>query len=455
MFCDVDLTKLTPTERQTHYDDHLSALETLPPSKSSHPQSSHSRSSPIKGVSSSSKHSSPKDSFWYHSLESEPPSNYTPGLIPILRKVLLNSVEKGVTRRAVLCYERAVHIYRELWDAGWGCGYRNFMMACAALMDQRIQPAYSSLLGAPTLPGVNNLKVWIEEAWGRGYDPEGAQGLKGKLVGHTKWIGTAELYVAFTYRGVPSLLADFTISDGNLTPLIDWIKRYFDTHTQDHSTVSVQERWRAATSVVITDRMPIILQHQGHSRTIVGYEITRDGTTNLLAFDPSTRMAHIRDIALFSFNLSRGREAHPDRSKPSTPRRLVESLEKLSHSRNKRIVGPSAGEPKHSPTKRLRAGSHTGDDVIILEDSEPEGSAPKAMRDRDNSDRGRVTNWVRMRAGGDEKALDPKKVLTLFRVNQKRLAKKDKHQVLWFPMEDPLTELDKHARREVISVRVC
>ena len=133
-------------------------------------------------------------------------------------------------------------------------------------------------------------------------------------------------------------------------------------------------------------------------------------------------MAHIRDIACSSFNLSRGREAHPDRSKPSTPRRLVESLEKLSPSRNKGFVGPSADEPGHSPTKRLRAGPHTGDNVIILEDSEPEGNAPKAMRDHGNSDRGTMINWVRMRAGGDGKALDPKKVLRLFRVGQKRLA---------------------------------
>jgi hypothetical protein len=46
--------------------------------------------------------------------------------------------------------------------------YRNFMMACAALMDQHIQPAYSSLLGTPTLPGVRNLQALIEEAWEHG-----------------------------------------------------------------------------------------------------------------------------------------------------------------------------------------------------------------------------------------------------------------------------------------------
>ena len=72
----------------------------------------------------------------------------------------------------------------------------------------------------------------------------------------------------------------------DVTPLLDWIKRYFDAHTQDQPT-SVEERWRAATPVVISDRMPLILQNDGHSRTIVGYEIAKDGSTILLEFDPS------------------------------------------------------------------------------------------------------------------------------------------------------------------------
>jgi hypothetical protein len=72
----------------------------------------------------------------------------------------------------------------------------------------------------------------------------------------------------------------------DMTPLLDWIKQYFDADTQDKPT-SVQERWRGATPVVISNRMPLILQHKGHSRTIVGYEIARDSGTILLAFDPS------------------------------------------------------------------------------------------------------------------------------------------------------------------------
>jgi len=42
------------------------------------------------------------------------------------------------------------------------------MMLSSALMDQRMKPQYPSLLTDPTPPGVNNLKIWIEEAWKSG-----------------------------------------------------------------------------------------------------------------------------------------------------------------------------------------------------------------------------------------------------------------------------------------------
>jgi len=318
-------------------------------------------------------------------------------------------------------------------------------MLCAALVDQRMKPGYSPLLNNPTLPSVDNLKVWIEEAWKSGFDPEGAQGLNGQLVGHKKWIGTAELYVAFTYRGIPAQLADFNTPDGNVAPLLDWIKRYFDTHTQDRPT-SVEERWRGATPVVISDRMPLILQHPGHSRTIVGYEISKDGGTTLLAFDPAIRMTQIRSVALSSFNLSKHRD--PSNSKPSTARHVAGSPKKSLQSRSK-CAGPSARRME-SPPKRLRAGS-IGDDVIIVED--PRAMAEVVPEPYRNG-RG-VMGEREPEVGQDEKALDPKRVLRLFRVDHKRLAKKDKYQVLWCPMEDPLTESDKQARREVVSDHVC
>ncbi|KAI9466004.1 peptidase family C78-domain-containing protein [Lactarius psammicola] len=351
---------------------------------------------------------SAKDGFWYHSLDSEPPSNYTPGLIPLLKKTLLESVQKGATRRAFLCYEKAVHIYHEIWDAGWGCGYRNYMMLCAALMDQPTQAAYSLLLSAQTPPSVNSLKVLIEEAWRHGFDPEGAEGLKGKLVGRMKWIGTAELYVAFTYRGIPSRLADFDTPHGRVDPLLDWIRRYFDADSRDHQA-SPQEWWRGATPVVVTDRIPLILQYQGHSRTIVGYEITRDGATNLLAFDPSVLSGPTKS----GMPLPLGGHRHRD-----------------------------------SSAKRPRASPPRDDNVIVIEDSEPEQGASKVEPQRHDSRQRTKVDKGRVRTGDSREVLDPKKVLKLFRVDEKKLAKRNKYQVLWFPMEDPLTESDKQARRE-------
>lgn len=128
-------------------------------------------------------------------------------------------------------------------------------------------------------------------------------------------------------------------------------------------------------------------------------------------------MARIRDIALSSFNFSRGREVHFDGGKPSTSRRLIGSLEKLTQSRNKRLV---ADEPGPSSPKRMRAGSPGDDRVIIIEDS-PEGNTPKAMPGRGKSVGGTMTNWAWRRTGEDENSLDPKKVLRSFRVDLKRL----------------------------------
>jgi hypothetical protein len=110
-----------------------------------------------------------------------------PGLIPVLRRSLNSSHAKGNTLKAALCYDRAVHIATQLWDLGWGCGcvivseavhpspvsrmpgrYRNFLMACTALMDQQIQPMYPTLLDGPPAPGVRNLQDLIEEAWANG-----------------------------------------------------------------------------------------------------------------------------------------------------------------------------------------------------------------------------------------------------------------------------------------------
>ena len=138
------------------------------------------------------------------------------GLIPVLRRALIKLYARNKTQKAVLCYEKTVHIRRQLWDASWGCGYRNYLMACTALMEQPFEPTYLSLLDDDSSPPcIRNLQRDLEAAWKEGYDKIGARDLSHSLVGTSKWIGTAELYTAFTRRRIPwALTAHVFVSWG-------------------------------------------------------------------------------------------------------------------------------------------------------------------------------------------------------------------------------------------------
>ena len=69
--------------------------------------------------------------------------------------------------------------------------------------------------------------------------------------------------------------------------MINWVVSYFSPPPLANVKASLDDALRGAAPVVGTDRMPLILQHAGHSRTIVGYEVDRKGRVNLLTFDPS------------------------------------------------------------------------------------------------------------------------------------------------------------------------
>ena len=70
-------------------------------------------------------------------------------------------------------------------------------------------------------------------------------------------------------------------------PLLQWIYNYFSGGDPQSKTTTVGEALRGARAVIVTDKLPIILQHEGHSRTIVGCERVRNGEINLLTFDPA------------------------------------------------------------------------------------------------------------------------------------------------------------------------
>ncbi|RDB21250.1 Zinc finger with UFM1-specific peptidase domain protein [Hypsizygus marmoreus] len=455
--CSCNLDHLDLFEREAHCEEHFQ--EDSPDSSSG--TSGHERSTNFAQSLSSEQRldgsthkvlSSPKQArwkwqqnnpvdevFWYCALSILPPKNYTPGIIPILKKALWKSHAQGNTRRAALCYEGSVHISREPFDKMWGCGYRNFLMACTALMNQTIQPNYMPLLSIP-MPGVRRLQTWIEDAWKAGFDAVGARDLK-KLVGTQKWIGTADLWVAFTFRGIPAELVDFNLKrqTRGISVVTDWIVNYFSPKPKSINSKNINEALMGASPVVVTDRMPLILQHDGHSRTIVGYEISKQGQVNLLTFDP----AHVLDLNIRNAAMSSWGQPC------STSQLPVQDLS--TEDSSKALKRPMISPPSmaHSNSKRARSASSCeandsdNDEVIFLS---PSRDQPPPNIHGVKPPNGKASDVVT--------ALDLSRLLTRFKLTSSQLGKKE-YQILYFPMSDPLTERQKSRRKVVTSTRVC
>lgn len=63
---------------------------------------------------------------------------------------------------------------------------------------------------------------------------------------------------------------------------------YFTPQAPEPNTVpstSINDVLGRTTLVFTTQLMPVILQHKGHSRIIIGYQRHTDGTVSLLTFD--------------------------------------------------------------------------------------------------------------------------------------------------------------------------
>ncbi|KAF5373126.1 hypothetical protein D9758_001699 [Tetrapyrgos nigripes] len=480
--CFMPLDDLSLNSRELHYETHFKGelqeasssglssrpygvLKPSPPTKQS--GSFKAPPSPVrkkKWKSSLNWSEEGRDVFWYPSLQTPPPPNFTPGMIPLLKKALTKSHAKGTTRRAVLCYDRAIHVNRQNWDLTWGCGYRNFLMTCAALMDQQSQPMYFALLDGPISPGIRNLQRWIEVAWKDGFDKEGYEQLK-KLVNTSKWIGTSDLCTAFVYRGIPTELIDIDLDDRGIAPLTDWIVQYFDGYRKASTSgaTNINNALTGASPVRCTSLMPIIVQNNGHSRTVVGYELTKNSTVNLLVFDPSrVPSKQIRRAALSAFKSS----SDPDSttSDPPIKRRdsplATSSKSNASSASNKRIkTGTGAGhhaasakeenveddaawvdEDDDDDVRPITVGDNEDDDEIVFV-SETKASGPKKS----------TFSWKKGQEGEDPLFID---VLKFFRWENNRVKQKNKYQILYFPLTEPLTILDRMDRKVLRSERI-
>ncbi|KAJ2800849.1 hypothetical protein H4R20_003908 [Coemansia guatemalensis] len=188
-------------------------------------------------------------------------------------------------------------------DRRWACGYRNCQMLISALMVHQTRTTdvgSASRFPRGNVPGVDELQQMLELAWRDGYDPEGAVQLRHRVVGTRKWIGATEVYCIMAHLGVATRIVDFprpSAPDGTHPLLFAWVLDYY-------TAAAPAPPGDSDTGVCLTARLPLYLQHQGHSRTIVGVEIA-DAGTFLLVLDPNARPSRDANgrVSLSAFRL--------------------------------------------------------------------------------------------------------------------------------------------------------
>lgn len=205
-------------------------------------------------------------------------------------------------------------------DMGWGCGWRNIQMVSSHLIMERPEAREALFGGSGFVPDIGSLQRWLEVAWQKGFDIAGSQHFNGKVYGTKKWIGTTECAALFHSFGLRARIVDFDGKASNKNAgkaygpmdkfvirketnteegvdkfgdcsrhnskgfqvLIDWVWRYF---SKSEAKGSSKRR------VVVTNKMPLYFQHQGHSRTIIGIQVKHQKTGlkdyNLLVLDPA------------------------------------------------------------------------------------------------------------------------------------------------------------------------
>ncbi|KAH7390462.1 peptidase family C78-domain-containing protein [Pyrenochaeta sp. MPI-SDFR-AT-0127] len=204
-------------------------------------------------------------------LKQEQVQNETPGLIPILAQ--LSALDRSV-KDAYFCHPSTLHIGKTPREGGF-CGYRNIQMLLSYIQGSKAQ-GYEEFPGRT--PGILHLQDLIERAWDKGINEIGRV-QTGGIRNTRKYIGTPEAQAFFLSSEIDCAVEMFSDNKSRTIEaheaLLTAIERYF-----------AQAAVSDGSNVYKTLLPPIYLQQPGHSLTIVGFERRRDGSRNVMVFDP-------------------------------------------------------------------------------------------------------------------------------------------------------------------------
>ncbi|KAJ5216495.1 uncharacterized protein N7498_002902 [Penicillium cinerascens] len=196
--------------------------------------------------------------------------NETEQLIPVIAK--LCEQDKSV-QRAFLCSTKVRHVCKMPREGGF-CGYRNIQMLISYITKARAPGHEHFPRGVPTIIELQDL---IEQAWDMGFNSTGRTETGG-IKGTRKFIGTPEAQALFMSLGIQCDAS--SLAESKDMRACDSL--YMEVAAYFRSACSLDDKEK----VFKTDLPPIYFQHQGHSMTIVGFEIRDKGSANLLVFDP-------------------------------------------------------------------------------------------------------------------------------------------------------------------------
>ncbi|KXN90477.1 Zinc finger with UFM1-specific peptidase domain protein [Leucoagaricus sp. SymC.cos] len=311
-------------------------------------------------------------------------------------------------------------------------------MLCTGLLQQEYEPLFFPLLDESPTPSVRSLQKWIQAAWDNGYDELGRKELRNKIIGTNKWIGTAD-------PNFSTLLGFKTKNPVGAAAVIQWMVNYFTPElNSEHEKTFVPDP-----PIFATTAMPVILQHRGHSRVIVGYQEDVNGIIDLLTFDTGRLLPQgIRNFARSPYNLAAPDDATEgietmrtvsqasDQQQVDSQKRQITLMELLTPSETELAKG-------HTPSfERSRHGTERSTRVKIMshlkvklpkKDKTPDGFHSKELH---------------------QKEPDPRQVLKAFRLTPQQLAAHVEYQVLYVPQRPPLTEAEKNARKVVKCERI-
>ncbi|KAL7562206.1 hypothetical protein ACA910_013461 [Epithemia clementina (nom. ined.)] len=261
----------------------------------------------------------------------------TEGLADLLQLYCVSMNGSSKTNRLAICCSTAAtsrsltclcHIQQ---NDKFSCGFRNTQMVLSALchwlplnhpyhkMRGQVSPHYqqTSALenGVFAIPSLRVLQQTMEAAWESGLDPEGARHYSRRIVDKQKWIGAAEVWSLFAFWKTDACLVQFIKCSESRRLLGPFCGAYFSPTNNSQcllcsretttSRAFVQQLLNRAELAGRSDTessgvaspcsatscncpiLPLYLQWQGHSVTIIGVESDTNGTPNkLMVLDP-------------------------------------------------------------------------------------------------------------------------------------------------------------------------